>query len=392
MNRIPQRGTAAPPGADLTSVIRDKRILVTVGAGGVGKTTTAAALGLVGARSGRDSLVITIDPARRLAVSLGLEDLGAERRAVPPDKMRAAGATEGRMSAMMLEPKRTFDELIKRHTSDPQVLDRVMRNKIYHELSTRLAGGQEYAAMEELYHLATSSEHELIILDTPPTANAFDFLEAPSKMVDVLDGPAARLFVKTYEQAGRFNFKLLSFGASYVFKRIARFIGGEFLDDIAQFFGDLHSMLDGVRTRAAQVMELLAGEQTGFVLVTGPDPRAIDEAIGFFERLVDGGMHPSAFIVNRVHPLQEVSLSVDELREQLVRRCGQAPAVVSRLAPLILDAHQQVQSLAGVDATEIARLREACGEQYPYVSIPLLDDDVYDIGGLVELGRYLEGE
>ncbi|MBW2733700.1 MAG: ArsA family ATPase [Deltaproteobacteria bacterium] len=315
----------------LLSLVQRKRILITVGAGGVGKTTTAAALGLLAVGCGRRTLVMTIDPARRLAVSLGLDELGHEERKVPGEKLEAAGLPEGLLFASMLDQKSTFDEVITRHAADRVTAERILNNKLYHEISTRLAGGQEYAAMEKLYELVRSDAYDLLVLDTPPTANAFDFLEAPAKMVALLDSPAVKLFVKSYETAGRLSFKLLSFGSRYVFRRLARFVGGAFLDDVAEFFADMHSLLDGFGQRAAEVTKLLKGEEVGFVIITTPDRRSIDQAQLFSERLAADGLAVGAVVVNRVHLHRPLTLDATQAAQRL-REHGVEASSASELA------------------------------------------------------------
>jgi anion-transporting ArsA/GET3 family ATPase len=372
----------------LLSLVREKRILITVGAGGVGKTTTAASLGLLGAACGRRTLVLTIDPARRLAVSLGLETLDNEEREVPAHKLAAAQLPPGLLHAMMLDQKRTFDEVIARHAADKATYERVRANKLYRELSTRLAGGQEYAAMEKLYDIVEGGRYDLLVLDTPPTVNAFDFLEAPQKMVEMLDSPAVKLFIKSFDTAGKLSFKVLTFGGRYVFKRLARFVGGDFLDDVAEFFADMHGMLGGFRERAAAVTELLARDDASFVIVASPDQRAINQAILFCDRLREENYNLAAFVLNRVRPERSCAIEGEELHRALEGR-GVDPQLARRLAPLLRRSLDQAQSLAKADRQAIADLREACGDEPLYLQVPLLDDDVHDIEGLLALGRYL---
>jgi anion-transporting ArsA/GET3 family ATPase len=292
------------------------------------------------------------------------------------------------LQAMVLDPKRTFDEVIERHAPDPATVERIMQNKLYRELSTRLAGGQEYAAIERLYEAFRSSDCDLLVLDTPPAVNAIDFLDAPRKMVALLDGPAVRLFVRGYEQVGRFNFGALSFGAAYVFKRLARFVGGEFLDDVSRFFADLHTMLDGFRNRAAEVMQLLQRDDVGFIVVTSPHPQAIEESILLTERLAQGKLRPAAFVINRVHERSVSDLPEEQVVSELQRLdVGQTTA--RAVAPLLLRSGRQMGQLAQADARQIRRLVEHCGEHYPYIVVPLLPQDVHDVATLARLARLL---
>jgi anion-transporting ArsA/GET3 family ATPase len=373
--------------AALVRLVREKRVLVSVGAGGVGKTTVAASLGLLAAQQGRRSLVMTIDPARRLAVSLGLDSLEHQPKLVPEEKMRAVGLPP-LLQAMVLDPKRTFDEVIARHAPDEATFQRIMQNKLYRELSTRLAGGQEYAAIERLYDAFSASDSDLLVLDTPPTVNAIDFLDAPRRMVALLDGAAVRLFVRSYEQVGRFNFRSLSLGAAYVFKRLARFVGGAFLDDVAQFFADLHTMLGGFRTRAAEVMELLKREDVGFVVVTSALPQAIEEAMLLSDRLLARELRPAAFVINRVHEQGVPALEEAEVVAEL-RRLDLGDGEARALAAVLLRSAQQMSQLAEADAGQVRRLIDRYGPDVPYLIVPLLPQDVYDVATLARLAGYL---
>lgn len=379
--------SSADSTASLAQLVASNRVLICIGAGGVGKTTIAASIGLLAAQMGRQTLVMTIDPARRLAVSLGLEELTHTPREVPLGSAASAG-TNGTLHAMVLDQKRTFDEVIARHSPDERTFKRVMDNRLYQELSTRLAGGQEYAAIEKLYETVQTSPADLLVLDTPPTANAIDFLEAPSKMVALIDGPAVRLFVRSYEEMGRFSLRVLSIPARYVFKRLARFVGGRFLDDVAAFFADLHAMLGGFRDRAADVSEMLGRSDVGFVVVTSPAAQAVDEAVALRKRLAESSLKPAVHVINRVHSTQAVGLDEATTVEQL-ESAGLASARARDLAPLLIRSHQQMAALAGADTRQIARLLDDCGPGCPHVRVPLLTQDVHDVATLKEVSEHL---
>jgi anion-transporting ArsA/GET3 family ATPase len=375
----------------LLSLLLTKRILISVGSGGVGKTTMAAALGLQAAREGgRRTLVMTIDPARRLATSLGFGELSHDPQPVPREKLSPHGIARGLLHAMMLDPKRTFDDMVRRYAPDNATMERLLRSRMYHQISSRLAGAQEYAAMEKLHAIRQTDSYDLLVLDTPPTTNALDFLEAPKKMVDAVESPAISLFVNAYRRAGKLSLGMLGFGAAYVVRRLARFTGHSFLDDIAHFLGDLSGLLGGMHDRAAHVMALLTSDEVGFVIVTSPDPRSIDEALGFHDRLVQGGMEPAAVIVNRVHPL--VTEEVPEQAE-LARRLSAtgrvSDEVAPRLARALAESHDQIQALARADAAEIERLQQRCGGAVPMIQVPLFNEDVHDVDGLLRLGSHL---
>lgn len=372
-------------------LVLSRRVLIVVGSGGVGKTTVAAALGLLAVRvASRKTLVMTIDPARRLATSLGLEGLNHVQQPVPSSKLQPHGVPSGLLEAMMLDPKHTFDDMVRRHAPDGATLERLLASRLYRQISSRLAGAQEYAAMEQLFEIRRAGRHDLLVLDTPPAANALDFLEAPRKMVDAVESPAVSLFVKTYRRAGKLSLNVLGFGAAYVVRRLARFTGGGFLDDIAGFLSDLSGLLGGMHDRAAQVEALLGSDEVGFVIVSSPDPRSIDEAMGFHDRLVASRMNTGAFIINRVRPLCEVDTDRERLTGLLGEDHGIATEVAPRLAEWLLRSHHRMQELAHADADEVARLRRHCGEGRPYIQIPLFEEDVHDVGGLVRLAGHLE--
>lgn len=372
----------------MSALFAQKRILIVVGAGGVGKTTTSAAIGLLAARLGYKTLVMTIDPAKRLAASLGLSELSHEPRTLSVEKADLAHVPSGGFFAMTLDPKQTFDEFVRREATDPATVKRIFANRIYHELSTRLAGGQEYAAVEKLYELHRRDEYDVIVLDTPPATNAIDFLDAPEKLVRLLESPLIKMLTQSYRREEGISFKLLTIGATYLLKKLSLFIGKRFLDDLAHYFSDLETLLGGFQQRAAHVLNLFSDADVGFVFVTSPNPEAIDEIVAFQKRLEGFGISPWAVIVNRVHPLSASTISPADLKPWLVAR-GLTEGTAMKLIPHLLTAHRNFQILAKRDAEEIARLKRHCGEATRYSEIPLLDQDVVDVEGLLALSRYM---
>lgn len=372
----------------LVELVCSRRVLVVVGAGGVGKTSVAASLALLAAAHGRRSLVLTIDPARRLASSLGIERLADAPSEVPAARLAAVGVGGALLHAAMLEQKRTFDEVVARYATDAATCERVMGNKLYQELSTRLAGGQEYAAMEKLHEVVTGGRYDLVVLDTPPTANAVDFLEAPQKMVALVDGPAIQIFLRSYERAGRFSFGLLTRGSAFVFRRLARFVGGAFLDDVAAFFGDMHALLGGFRQRAATVAALLHEPASAFIVVCTAEPRASQEAIALADRLQASELRPAAFVINRMHTASTHAVSEEQLLEALRAQSIDDPCARAA-ATLLARSWTETQSMAAADAATLAQLRQRCGSEVPYVVVPLLSGDVHDLEALAELARRL---
>ena len=260
-------------------LIEGKRIVICAGSGGVGKTTTAAAIATGLASRGMRVAVLTIDPARRLAQSLGLEELDDEARRVAPERFAGAGIEmRGELWAMMLDAKRTFDELVERYAPDPAARDRLLGNRIYAEISTAVSGSQEYMAMEKLNELHAEARYDALVLDTPPTRNALDFLDAPSRLSRFIDSRALGVLIRP---GGR----LLGRGSSVLFHALKRITGVDVMEDISEFFAAFADMAQGFRDRAAQVDALLSGPATAFLVVTSPQPHAIDEAIFFRRRL-----------------------------------------------------------------------------------------------------------
>ena len=373
--------------AGVVASLAGKRIAVCVGSGGVGKTTVAAALGLRRALEGGRVLVCTIDPARRLANALGLEALGNVESHVPDHRFREAGlAPKGQLFAMMLDVKRTWDDLVARHAPDRARQERIYKNRLYQQLSSALAGSQEYMAMEKLYELATERDYDLVVLDTPPTAHALDFLEAPDRMLDFLGNETARTLLAPAAAAGRFGLKLFQLGGSYVAKTLARFTGGDVLSDLAELMGSFQGMYEGFKNRAAAVRTLLEQPDVGFVIVSSASPRSVDEALFFHERLHAEGMPIAGVVANRVTtriwdggPLP----GSDELRAALAATGAPDASLAARLTRT-LDEHEII---ARADAREVERFFAAArGAQ---VAVPRLETDVHDLAGLARLAERL---
>src|SRR5712692_1270546 len=288
------------PSDAMEAALLERRVIVVCGSGGVGKTTTAAALGLQAAIKGRRVLVCTIDPSRRLATSLGLSQLSAKPRTL--DLRRFAPAEGGAMAAMVLDTKSTFDAIVMRFAPDEAARKRILGNRFYQRVSAALAGSHEYMAMEKLLELAADERFDLIVLDTPPTRHALDFLEAPDRLMSFLDTSVLRFFLRPYFEAGRLTLKVATRTGAMAFRLIDRFLGLQFLQDLSEFFLAFEGMYDGFKERAARVHDLLRDEASGFVLVAGPTRAALEEALYFHERLREKRMPFLGFIVNRVHP------------------------------------------------------------------------------------------
>ncbi|WNG29682.1 ArsA family ATPase [Cystobacter fuscus] len=363
----------------LSAALASKRVLVSVGSGGVGKTTISATLALRAAVDGRSSLVCTIDPAKRLANSLGLNALGNVEAEVPASALEPLGVTaRARLHAMMLDMKQTWDDLIvKNAPADKR--EKILANRFYQSLSSALAGSQEYVAMEKLWELRTQRDYELIVLDTPPTAHALDFLEAPNRVLDFLDNEAAKWLLTPALAAGKVGLSLFSLGSSYMTKAISRFTGTETLQELAAFMLSIAPMNESFRVRARGVRELLEAQQTGFVLVTSPGRERLDEVVHFHKLLKQNGMEIVAVVVNRVHPMPSPALW-EEARSLIPARRAKVEQTL-----------REMTLLAEQDARGILELQAAC-EGTPLVQVPRFELDVHDIGALWRTGRFLMGE
>src|SRR5687768_11316957 len=302
----------------LLPVIDSRRVVVCVGPGGVGKTTVAAALGMAAAQRGRRVLCLTIDPAKRLANSLGLARMTTQEQEVDPERFRRAGLrVSGSLTVMMLDTKSTFDELVTKHASSAAARDRILDNRLYKYVSTSLAGTQEYMAMEKLLAVQKDQRYDLIVLDTPPTSNALDFLDAPERLIEALDSGAMRWFIQAMESSGKFSLNLVAKSIAVVLRGIGKLTGGGFLEQMAGFITELNDLFGGFRERATQVAAAFRGDEFGYVIVTTPAPMAIREALFFAERLEQQGMKKSAFVINRVHRRPRHQPALEEIAEAI---------------------------------------------------------------------------
>jgi anion-transporting ArsA/GET3 family ATPase len=372
----------------------ERRILVCVGSGGVGKTTTAAALALAAARRGKRTLVLTIDPAKRLANSLGLEALGHQVQEVDPALVqRGAPSRTGSLHAMMLDQKAAFDEMVQRHARDPDAVKRILANPVYSQISGSLAGAQEYAAMTKLHDFDRSGEWELIVVDTPPTAHALDFLDAPRKLSEAIDSPAIDWFRKL-QGGSSSGWSLVGKTGAFVLKRLAKFVGSQFINDLAIFFTEFNDILGGFRKRAEETFALLRQPRVGFVLVASPEAMAMREALFFHERLAAASMPFVGFVVNKIHPALPISADVGAIATALgahpaVAALGLSGTTRTMAAQALFSAHGELETLAEADRDAVARLREVGGGASLLVEVPLLRDDVHDVDRLVGLEQYL---
>ncbi|HVU01716.1 MAG TPA: ArsA-related P-loop ATPase [Polyangiaceae bacterium] len=375
----------------LFTLLESRRVVLCVGCGGVGKTTVAAALGLAAARRGKRVLTLTIDPAKRLANSLGLEEMTTEARAVDRAVLAGAGVpAEGNLTVMMLDTKRTFDDLVERFASSPEARDRILRNKLYQYISTHLAGTQDYMAMEKLLAVKDDPAYDLVILDTPPTRNALDFLEAPERLVEALDGPAIRWFLQAFDQSRKFNLNILAQGAAAILRGVSKLTGGGFLEQIAEVIADLNDLFGGFRERAARVSAAFRDRTVAYVLVTSAAPLAIAEIAYFAERLAEHGMRGDGFVVNRLHVAPAARASLEDVERSIAAHdVALGPGGADR----VLVAMREEFALAEADQKhleELERVRRKLGVTgSPLVRVRALPTDVHDVGTLLGIAAVL---
>ncbi|MGO9066967.1 MAG: ArsA family ATPase [Myxococcaceae bacterium] len=360
----------------LAEALRSRGVVVCVGPGGVGKTTLAAALALQAAALGRDSLVCTIDPARRLASALGLSELGNVARPISQTELQAAGIQlAAPVAAMMLDMKQSWDELIAR-SATPQQRDRILGNRFYQSLSSVLAGSQEYIALEKLWELHASKAHQLVVLDTPPTAHALDFLDAPARVLDFLGTDTARWLLKPALRGAKLGFRLVGLGGNLISRTLSGIVGGQTLSDLATFLLAMSGLNETFQERARAVSALLASDETVVVLVTGPAAERREEAIRFHHSLLEQRLAVAAVVVNQVHAgvgpedVAAVARLPEPLRGKLARTISEA------------------NSLAEADAEGLRALRAAVAPT-PLLTVPRFPGEVHDLGALWRAGAYL---
>ncbi len=374
------RATAAPR-LDVDRLIGDPRtrIIVCCGSGGVGKTTTAAALGLRAAEQGRNVVVLTVDPARRLAQSMGLTTLDNTPRVVAGTDATAGGS----LHAMMLDMKRTFDEIVEAH-ADPGRAAQILANPFYQSLSSSFSGTQEYMAMEKLGQLRRADEWDLVVVDTPPSRSALDFLDAPQRLGRFLDGRLIKVLMVPARAGGRAYVKVLNAGFGMVTGVLTKVLGAQMLKDAQTFVSALDTMFGGFRERAEHTYQLLQTPGTAFVVVAAPEPDALREASYFVERLADERMPLAGLIVNRVHRSAAVRLSA-------ARSLAAAENLNGTRYPLAAAALRLHAELMQLQARE-QRLAEHFTSAHPAVpvtEVPALAEDVHDLDGLRAVGGYL---
>jgi anion-transporting ArsA/GET3 family ATPase len=366
---------------DVAALVAERRIIVCCGSGGVGKTTTAAAIAVESARLGRRTCVVTIDPARRLADALGLRSLTNTPGLVE-------GSWPGELWALMLDTKGTFDDLVVRYAHDPQQAEGILDNRLYRNLSDALSGTQEYMAMEKLYELHEEGGFDLIVVDTPPTRSALDFLSAPRRLTRFLDNRIFRLLV----MPTRAYLRAVSVATQAFLRTVAKVVGAEMVSDTVAFFQAFEGMEQGFRNRANRVLELLSQPSTAFVLVASPRRDAVDEALFFAERLGRSHIAVQGLVVNRLHPRFDAGSGEPPATDAwgagplAARASGDDRA----LAALVAN-RDELRAMSAREEGHFAALAAQVAPA-PVARVPFLADDVHDLGGLAVIADHLFGQ
>lgn len=365
----------------IADLVQEKRVIVCCGAGGVGKTTTAAALGLAGARMGRKVLVLTIDPARRLAEAMGIPEAAVAPAPVSSERMaEAGGGSPGELHAWMLNPKVVFESMVRRLSSSPEGAEQILSNRIYRHLSEMVAGMQEYTAAEALFDLASRGVYDLIVLDTPPSRNALEFLEAPGRLARFLDERILGLFLPDRGRKGRFWGR----ASALIGNVFSRVFGQAFYEELQQFLDAFSGMFSAMRLNAEGVKSLLAGDGAAFLIVTSPEQAALSEAVFMRDKILDLGLPFRGYVLNRSWACCEGFTPPEEIALP-----EEAPA------PLRSALHKMVELARGErermsrDRGLLAWLRDHAPRGAVAVAAPHLGGAVEDLRGLAVLASGL---
>src|SRR3954468_5143161 len=388
-----KRSTDKP--ASLEQLLAAKEIVITCGSGGVGKTTTAAAAAAMAAvHQGGKVLVLTVDPARRLANALGLEGFGNVETRVPDSAFKEAGVKpRGELWPAMLDTKQSGDNLVLRHAPDSQTAQRILDNPLYQNVSGRFVQSHEYIAMERLYEIHVEGKYDLVVVDTPPTRNALDFLEAPDRMADFFSSRLLRLLVAPYRS------RLVSMASKPFYQVADRILGSQFLEDIAEFFLLFQTMYDGFVDRAHAVTRLLHDKRTTFVVISTLEAAPLHEAEFFIDALGDKDFHLGAIVLNKVLPSYLLDESAARIAERL---CAGAADVAAKVAPsvdappaqaerVLKEIGENFRNYQVVAQREAEQRGELAAAPEVVVSVPYFDTDIFDLSGLLRLGQKIWG-
>jgi anion-transporting ArsA/GET3 family ATPase len=357
----------------LESLLHQKKILLCLGGGGVGKTTISASLALAAALRGRRVALLTIDPARRLKDALGMPELASEPTRVAIERLGAAPG--GELVAMMLDAKRTFDQLVARFAPSLEAAERILKNRLYQYVSGALAGSQEYMALEKLYEIATAESYDLLIIDTPPTHHALDFLDAPRRMLDLLGSQALSFLRRPSLALFGVGSRIAQAALETILRALERFTGMKLLAEVADFIGGFDGMVEGFQSRADAVRRLLRDQDTAAVLVTSAEPLTVEETVAFYRELDAAGLYVGAVVMNRTVP--------EHLVGRMRRRLNAIPPEIRRK---LREARRELEALADRDRRMAANVR-AVAYGLPIAMVPAFPRDVASLEALREIAE-----
>ncbi|HVA74159.1 MAG TPA: ArsA-related P-loop ATPase [Acidimicrobiales bacterium] len=379
--------------SSIDALLGYKEIVIACGSGGVGKTTTAAAAAAMAAvHHGGKVLVVTVDPARRLANALGLDGLGNTETRVDPDAFKAAGVRpRGELWAAMLDTKQSWDALVRRHAPDRETAMRILSNPLYQNISGKFVQSHDYIAMERLYEIHSEGNFDLIVVDTPPTRNAIDFIEAPQRMAEFFSSRLLRLLIAPYRS------RMVNMAARPFYQVADRVLGSQFLEDIAEFFILFQTMYSGFVDRARSVERVLRDKRTTFIVVSTLEAAPVREAEFFIQVLTSKRFHLGALVLNKVLP--DYLLDEDAER-RAVRLCDDGPELAasagiaaslgvddSQLGRVLAEVGENFRNFAVVARREAAQRKELEARPDVVTSVPEFDSDIHDLPGLLRLGE-----
>lgn len=369
------------------SVLDGRSLVICVGSGGVGKTTTAASISLRAAKSGKKVLVLTIDPARRLANSLGLKQFGNDETQI--DLSSLSDAT-GELWAMMLDNRKTFDDLISRLAPDPQSKEAILNNRIYRATADNIVGSQDYMATEKLYDVVIQGDYDLVVLDTPPVKNALDFLDAPGRLARFLDKRIMKWFLAPYDERKIFG-KLIRGTSAVVFRLLSYIFGRGFLKDLSEYFNVFKDLYDGFRERQEAVVELFESDQTAFVVVCAPNGPSLEVASFFIEELERRKMNNPGVIVNQRHMTLDHDANAEEVMGDRVREVAgtENDSTARQLMARLKAAHQRLRQMSLVEDGLVSDLSSKLRRNQKIWSVPRFEEEVHDLQSLDRVGSTL---
>ncbi len=366
----------------LDELLRRHHIVICAGSGGVGKTTTAASLALRGALAGRRTIVLTIDPAKRLANALGMNEVGSSVSAV-----KAEGLPPGQLSAMMLDQKGAWDQLVERHAPSAEIRERIFSNHFYQHLSQSFAGSHEYMAIEQLCELHANGGYDLIVVDTPPTRHALDFLEAPQRIADFLDRRVVKWFVRPYFSAGWATLRFMNRTVGFLFRKLEEATGISALVEVSDFFTSMSGLFEAFEPRVRRVYELLRSHETCFVLVATPEEQVLTEAEYFCRKVRELDMSLRAVVFNRVHREMAAGrqgVSTEEVTRLLVNLLGDEGAALK-----LSENFSSYEMLGRGDGLRMEAFRRLLPKGVAVIEVPNFNSDVHSLADLRAMHAFL---